>query len=73
MSTFRRWLREDMLPEPYLEETSSGYHVYSRGELEVIAAVLSEHAQTFANACRTHTHVWHQIQQRISAYRAERL
>jgi len=73
VSTFRRWLREDLLPHPYLEETSTGYHYYSRGELEVVAAVLAQHGAHFVAVCRTHTEVWHTIQQRISAYRAESL
>lgn len=58
---------------PYLEETSTGYHYYSRGELELIAQVLAEHSQHFVAACRKHTNLWHTIQQRISAYRAESL
>lgn len=73
LSTFRRWLREDLLPEPYLEETSTGYHYYSRGELSVIAEVLAAHGEHFVAVCRRHTEVWHTIQQRISAYRAESL
>ncbi|MGZ7144680.1 hypothetical protein ACXWOO_09955, partial [Streptococcus pyogenes] len=57
LSTFRRWLRDDLLPMPYLEETSTGYHYYSRGELELIAQVLAEHSQHFVAACRKHTNL----------------
>lgn len=41
LATLRRWLREGKIPAQRLRETSKGYAVYSRGEVEEIAEVIA--------------------------------
>lgn len=73
LPTFRRWLSNDLIPQPYLRDMSSGYHVYSRGELDIIAAALTEHSQVFTYYCEKHENVRHSIHQRMQAYRAQEI
>ena len=70
MSTLRRWIEDDKLPGPILEDTQYHYPLYSVGELEVIAREISRHEQEFVNLVTRHAHIVEQLQQAIFAYRA---
>jgi hypothetical protein len=70
LNTFRRWIADELIPGPYLNDTQSGYKVYSRGELDIIAESLQSHAQEFSYFRAEHTTVIHRINQRIQAYRS---
>lgn len=70
LNTFRRWISCEMIPGPYLNDTQSGYKVYTRGELDIIAAALQQHAQEFSYFREDHSTVIHTINQRIQAYRS---
>jgi DNA-binding transcriptional MerR regulator len=70
LNAFRRWISDELIPSPYLLETSSGYRVYSRGELDIIAHALQVHGQEFSYFRSDHTTVIHQINQRIQAFRS---
>lgn len=69
-SQFRRWLDTDIMPQPYLQETTRGYRVYDRGELEQAARILARHAREFTYLGQAHQHVINDIHQHIHAYRA---
>lgn len=68
-SQFRRWLDTEIMPQPYLQETTRGYRVYERGELEQAARILARHAREFAYLGQAHQHVINDIQQHMHAYR----
>lgn len=70
LNTFRRWVQDALIPEPYLRDTQSGYRVYSKGELTIIAEALQAHGQEFSYFRQDHTTVIHTINQRIQAYRS---
>lgn len=70
LNTFRRWIHDGLIPGPYLNDTQSGYLVYSRGELDIIANALQVHAQEFSYFRADHSTVIHAINQRIQAYRS---
>lgn len=71
--TFRRWIDRDMVPAPYLREEGNRPCVYSRGELEVMAAVLAKHKEDFQYLCEKHEHVRHNMQQHMQAYRSNHI
>lgn len=66
---FRRWLDTDIVPRPYVRETSRGNLVYERGELEQVARILARHQREFAYLGQTHQHVINDIHQYVHAYR----
>jgi len=68
--TLKRWIEEDLIPEPILRDTTKGYRQYSVGELRVIARVLREHEHEFSYYASTHVHTREQIMQQIHGYRA---
>lgn len=70
LNTFRRWIHDELIPGPYLNDAQSGYKIYSRGELDIIAQALQVHAEEFSYFRADHTTVIHQINQRIQAYRS---
>lgn len=70
MSTLRRWVSDDRLPGPILEDTQHHYPVYSVGELEVIAREIARHEQEFVNLVTRHAHIVEQLQQAVFAYRS---
>jgi hypothetical protein len=70
LNTFRRWVEDEMIPAPYLKDASSGYRVYSRGELEIIAEALRVHSAEFAYFRADHSTVIHTIHQRMQAFRS---
>ncbi len=70
--TVRRWEMLDLIPPPILRDRA-GTLVYSKGELEVIARILSAHHREFSNLCANHDHVRHTMHQTMQAYRAQHL
>jgi len=70
LNTFRRWIDDQMLPEPYLRDTQSNYRVYSRGEMDIISDALRRHAEEFSYFRADHSTVIHNINQRIQAHRS---
>lgn len=67
--SLRRWVRDDMIPSPYLRETTRNLFVYSRGEIEVLARELAAHQQQYAYYCQDHQDRRHAIFQHMQAYR----
>lgn len=70
LNTFRRWVDDELIPTPYLRDTSTGYRVYSRGEMDIISDALRIHALEFSYFRRDHSTVIHSINQRIQAHRS---
>ena len=68
--TFRKWIQEDLIPEPILRDVIRGYRLYSQGELQSIARVLAEHEQEFAYYAVRHEATRHRMFQHVQAYRA---
>lgn len=70
-ATLRRWLEADKIPAPYLRDTSRGWMVYSVGELEVMARVISQFEAEFNYLISDRTHIVETLQQAVHAYRTE--
>lgn len=68
--TFKRWLADDLVPEPVLVDTVRGYRHYSAGELSVIATVLARHEREFSYYTTKHEETRHAIMQNIQGYRS---
>lgn len=68
--TFKRWLKEDMVPPPILEEVSTGYDQYEVGELDIIRQHLVEHEQEYSYLLYSHVDRIKKIHNDISHYRA---
>lgn len=73
LATLRRWIADDKLPAPYLEELGTGRSllVYSVGELEVIARQIAAHEREFVYLAGESTHIIEALQQAVHAYRVE--
>lgn len=70
LSTLRRWIASDRIPEPYLRDVARGYRVYSVGELRTMAQIIARHERDFMYLVAENTHVIHELHQAIQAYRA---
>lgn len=68
--TFKRWLSEDLVPEPVLVDTVRGYRHYSAGELAVMATVLAIHEREFSYYTTKHEETRHRLMQNVQGYRA---
>lgn len=68
--TFRKWIKDDMVPEPILRDTQSNHLLYSEGELQSIANVLAQHEREFQYYGQKHEHTKHRLFQQVQAYRA---
>ena len=69
--TLKRWIEEDLIPEPILRDTSRNYRQYSVGELQVLARELREHEREFSYYAMSHTARRERIMQHIFAYRQQ--
>lgn len=67
--TVKRWIEEDLLPEPVLSDTTRGYRQYSLGELTIVARVLAVHEREFSYYANTHTQTREQIMQQLFGFR----
>jgi predicted transcriptional regulator len=68
-ATFRRWIEDDKVPRPRLQDVTRHYMVYSAGELEAMARVISEHEQEFKNLVAANSQVVERLHQAVYAYR----
>ena len=68
--TLRRWISEDLIPEPVLRDTTRGYRHYSVGELRVVARILYEHEREFAYYSAQHEATRIRLGQALHGYRA---
>ena len=71
LATLRRWIEADKVPAPYLEEVVRKNKVYSVGELQTIARVISQHERDFIYLATQHSHIVETLRQAVHAYRAE--
>lgn len=71
--TLKRWIEDDLIPEPILRDTSYGYRQYSVGELSVIAHELQEHEREFSYYALSHTACRERIMQHVFAYRQQHI
>ena len=67
--TFKRWIKDELLPPPVLEDTVYGHKHYSRGELEIIAEIIAKHEKEFAYLHTTHDETIERLWQAIEGYR----
>lgn len=67
--TLKRWIEDDLIPGPILQDTSRHYRQYSVGELSVIATELQEHEREFSYYALAHTARRERIMQHLFAYR----
>lgn len=68
--TLKRWIEDDLIPEPVLRDTTRAYRHYSSGELQAIARVLAQHEREFTYYASTHTVTRERMMQTLHAYRA---
>lgn len=68
--TLKRWIEDDLVPEPILRDTVRGYRLYSVGELRVIAQVLLDHEREYAYYRTEHELTKHRLMQQMQGYRA---
>lgn len=71
--TFKRWIADDLIPEPILRDTSRNNRHYSVGELTTMARVLSEHERSYSYYTNRHTETRERMMQFMHAYRAEHI
>lgn len=69
--TLKRWIEDDLIPQPILRDTSRNYRQYSVGELTVIARELQEHEREFRYYATAHTATRELIAQHVFAYRQQ--
>lgn len=69
--TLKRWIEDDLIPQPILRDTSRNYRQYSVGELTVIARELQEHEREFRYYATAHTATRERIAQHVFAYRQQ--
>lgn len=67
--TFKRWIKEDLIPEPILHDTVRHFRHYSAGEVRVMARVLAQHEQSFSYYAMNHTQTREQMMQQMFGYR----
>lgn len=67
--TLKKWIEDDLIPEPILRDTTRGYRQYSVGELTIVARVLALHEQEFSYYAYNHTQTREQIMQQLFGYR----
>lgn len=70
LQTLKRWIADDLIPDPILVDTTYRYRQYSVGELRVIAEELAAHEASFSYYGTAHVHVRERIMQRIYGFRA---
>ena len=68
--TLRRWIADDLVPEPILIDTTYHYRQYSAGELRIIAQHIAVHERSFSYYGVAHTTVKEQIMQGVFGFRA---
>lgn len=68
--TLRRWISEELIPEPVLRDTSRNYKHYSVGELRVLRTLLAEHERDYVYYGAQHRDTRIRIEQAVHAYRA---
>ena len=66
---FKRWIKDEMIPPPILQDTIRGFNHYSTGEMQVIAKVLLEHEKEYTYFLKEHDRTIHKMWQGIEAYR----
>jgi hypothetical protein len=68
-SNFRRWLQNEIVPAPFLVETTNKHVCYCLEELEIIGRHLAQHETGFASLCRSHDETITRMYQAIHGFR----
>ena len=69
--TLKKWINDDLLPEPVLRDTVRGYRHYSVGELRVISSILAEHERSNAYYTVSSRETQIRLMQAVHAYRMQ--
>lgn len=70
---FKRWIKDEMIPPPILQDTIRGFNHYSVGELQVIATILRNHEKEYTYFLTEHVQTVHLMWQGIEAYRKQKI
>ena len=70
--TLRRWLKDQMIPNPVVVDTTYGHSQYIRGEVDVMAQVLAQHERQFKYFRKQHIAPQEAIYAGISGYRKDK-
>lgn len=71
--TFKKWIKDGMVPPPRLADATRNHRLYSEGELLLIAQALAVHERSFAYYGTGHTQTILSMSQRMHGYRQENL
>ena len=72
-ATIRRWLADDKIPAPILEDVQRHYKVYSVGEMRIIGQFLREHEREFTYLTTDHNNLVETLHQAVHGYRAQHI
>lgn len=67
--TFKRWIKDKMLPQPIAMDAVKGYKHYTKGELKLISEIIAKHEKDFVYFHTTHTQTIEELWQALEAYR----
>lgn len=67
--TFKRWIKDGLLPPPVLKDTTYGYMHYSEGELKLVAKIIRQHEKEFDYLHTTHLVTVERLWQSLEGYR----
>lgn len=67
--TFKRWLKDELLPPPVAVDPVYGYKHYTNGELKLVAEILADHFEEFEYLHTTHETTINQLWQSLQDYR----
>jgi hypothetical protein len=67
--TVKRWVTEELIPEPVFEDTVYGYKQFLSSEVRVIADELRKHEEKYAYLTSGHSDVVERIHARIEVVR----
>lgn len=67
--TFKRWIKDEMVPPPIIEDTVRGHMHYTKGELKVISRIMAQHEKDFSYFHTTHLDTIENLWQALEGYR----
>jgi len=67
--TLKRWIKQEIIPEPVVTDTVKGHKHYTKGELQTIARILIEHENEYTYLKQTHTDTVSRLHEVVTAHR----
>jgi hypothetical protein len=67
--TFKRWVKDRLIPPPVLQDTVNGYRHYSRGEMDIICELIHQNSNDYSYVTAANDSLIHSLWQRLEHYR----